>query len=77
MSYVAIHGQLMTEYVVLVETIFTTGTKGGNKVLREMHSQTPWCWQMLLTQLASSAVLVATVISYLSLRLLSYPAGLG
>jgi len=62
MSRVAFHGPLVTEYVVPVIAIFTTGTKDGGKVLGDVDSKTAGGGsEVLLTQPAGGAVVVASI----------------
>jgi len=61
MSRVAFHGPLVTEYVVPVIAIFTTGTEGGDKVLGDVNTKTGRGGEVLLTQPAGGAVVVASI----------------
>jgi len=61
MSRVAFHSPLVTEYVVPVVAIFTTGTEGGDKVLWDVNSKTARGGEVLLTQPAGGAIVVASI----------------
>jgi len=67
----------VAKYVVPVIAIFTTGTEGGDKVLGDVDSKTARGSEMLLTQPAGGAVVVASIPFDECLSFFGDPAGLG
>jgi len=61
MSSVAFYCLLVAKYVVPVVAVFTTGTEGGDVVLRAVVSKTTRGGEVLLTQPTGGAVVIASV----------------
>jgi len=61
MSSVAFHCPLVAKYVVPVVALFTTGTEGGDVVLRDVDSKTAGGGEVLFTQPAGGAVVIASI----------------